>query len=225
MPISRSLSSLAGAMVLAALIFLTTRTVAAYVGGTLLAFGSFVYYHRSRWQVFGRWGGTANALTALRGLGLIGLCFTIDSLHPYLVLMLGIFILVLDGLDGYYARRYHTTSDFGDAFDKEVDALFVLSFGVMIVDRRLAGSWVILPGLLRYAYVIGLTFLDPPPSPPKPSFRRRFVGMWLMGTLLAPFALPTAVYLPGLIFATAMVVGSFVTDFYRAVREQSAVKA
>lgn len=217
----RSLKYVAGAMVGATLIFLATRSLSLYAGWSTAAVAWFVYHHRADWQIFGAWGGVANVLTALRAVLLLGLCLAASGLHPYVVLVLGILVLVIDGLDGYYARKYGTVSAFGDGFDKEVDALFVLTFGVIIVDQQLAGSWILLPGLLRYGYVIGLSFLRRPPSPAGKSFRRQFVGMWLMGTLLAPFALPPIIYLPGLVFAAAIVTLSFVTDFYSAVKDQS----
>ena len=217
-----SLKYVAWVMIGATLGFYLTQQVLVYAGGVLLSLFAFVSYHRSRWQIFGWWGGVANLLTALRGLLLVGLLAGHRILPPYAFLGVGIVTLVLDGLDGYYARKFRTVSVFGDVFDKEVDALFVLTFGVLIVDWNLAGSWVMLPGLLRYGYVIGLSLLDRRPSPSGKSFRRQFVGMWLMGTLLAPFALPTVVYYPGLLFATVIVTISFVVDFYQTLRSQPA---
>lgn len=214
------LKYMALAMIGATLAFFATYSVPVYVGIVVLVFGAFVYHHRTRWLIFGRWGGRANLLTAFRALLLIGVVLSGDALPSYLTLVLGIIILVLDGLDGYYARKDHTVSVFGDVFDKEVDALYVLSFGVLIVNQGLAGSWVVLPGLLRYGYVVALSFLDCKPSPAGKSFRRQFVGMWLMGTLLAPFVLPSVVYLPGLIFATTIVTISFALDFYQALLAQ-----
>ena len=217
-----SLKYVAWMMIGAALGFYLTQQILLYTGGVLLAMVAFAYYHRSRWQVFGQWGGVANVLTALRGLLLVGLLVGHQALPPYVILGVGITTLVLDGLDGYYARKLRTVSAFGDVFDKEVDALFVLTFGVLIVDRELAGHWIMLPGLLRYGYVLGLSFLARQPSPSGKSFRRQFVGMWLMGSLLAPFALPTVVYHPGLLFATVIVSLSFAVDFYQTLRSQPA---
>lgn len=215
-----SLKYLALAMVGATLVFFATQTVSAYVGLVILTFGVFIYRHRASWLIFGQWGGPANGLTALRALLLLGVLLSGSVLPPYVTLILGIIILVLDGLDGYYARKYQTVSAFGDMFDKEVDALYVLSLGVLIVDQGLAGSWIVLPGLLRYGYVVLLSLLDRKPSPTGKSFRRQFVGMWLMGTLLAPFVLPSIIYLPGLIFATTVVILSFAVDFYQALLAQ-----
>ena len=217
-----SLKYFAWAVISATLGFFITQQLLVYAGVVLLTLTAFIYYHRAHWQVFGRWGGVANGLTALRGVLLAGIVLGSSVLPRYAFLILGIIILVLDGLDGYYARKYDTVSAFGDIFDKEVDALFVLTFGVLIVDKHLAGSWIVLPGLLRYGYVVGLSFLDRQPSPTGKSFRRQFVGMWLMGTLLAPFVLPPIVYRLGLVFATAIVLLSFTIDFYQTLKAQRA---
>ena len=215
-----SLKYMAWAMIAATLSFFVTQQMLVYVGAVLLILTVFFYYHRARWRVFGRWGGVANGLTGLRAGLLLGAVMGSDEWPLYIYLPIGIVILVLDGLDGYYARKYGTVSAFGDAFDKEVDALFVLTYGILMVDAHLIGSWIVLPGLLRYGYVIGLSFLERQPSPTGKSFRRQFVGMWLMGTWLSPFVLPPIVYQPALVFATAIVLLSFVVDFYQAVQEQ-----
>ena len=221
-PLSASLKYVALSMLGAALLFAFTQRVGLYGGTVFLALIIFVKYHQSHWRAFGPWGGVANVLTAARAFLLLALVATNDTVPAYAFLVIGIAVLVLDGLDGYYARKYNTVSTFGDVFDKEVDALFVLTFGVLIVSRQLAGLWVLLPGLLRYGYVLGLSFLKRPPSPTAGSFRRQFVGMWLMGTLLAPFVLPPVIYVPGLLFATVTTTLSFGIDFYRTVVKQPA---
>ncbi|MEM8970064.1 MAG: CDP-alcohol phosphatidyltransferase family protein [Bacteroidota bacterium] len=207
-----SVKFLSLAMIFAAFLFVLTNSLFWFLGVSVISVISWVLWHREQWQMFGLMGGVANTLTGVRWLGiamLVGFC---SQLHSYAILVLGILVLVLDGLDGYYARKYQTTSEFGDVFDKEVDAFFVLAFGVIIVISGLASSWVLLPGLLRYGYVIILAYVDKPPTPVGYSFRRRFVGMWMMGTLLAPFAFPAWAYVPCLVAAIIMILYSFIVD-------------
>lgn len=209
-----SVKYLSLAMIFASLVFVTTQSVAWYVLLSAVAALVWVLRYRSQWRQFGELGGVANALTGLRWVAIAILGVFSASIHPYVIFVLGILVLVIDGLDGYYARKYHTTSEFGDVFDKETDAFFVLTYGVIIVELGLAESWVLLPGLLRYGYVIVLAYVDRPSSPVGSSFRRRFVGMWMMGTLLAPFVVGPWVYIPGLIVAILMILYSFAVDFY-----------
>jgi phosphatidylglycerophosphate synthase len=56
--------------------------------------------------------------------------------------------LVLDGVDGWVARRTGTASAFGARFDMEVDALLVLVLSVHVA--RGLGAWVLLIGAARY---------------------------------------------------------------------------
>jgi phosphatidylglycerophosphate synthase len=59
---------------------------------------------------------------------------------------------VLDGVDGYLARRSGTSSDFGARFDMEMDALLILVLCGLVWRYGKAGLWVLLAGALRYAF-------------------------------------------------------------------------
>jgi phosphatidylglycerophosphate synthase len=63
------------------------------------------------------------------------------------------FALLLDGFDGFLARQTGTVSQFGARFDMEVDALLILFLSLAAVLLGKAGLWVLLIGLMRYAYV------------------------------------------------------------------------
>jgi phosphatidylglycerophosphate synthase len=62
-------------------------------------------------------------------------------------------VTVLDGVDGWLARRNRIASDFGARFDMEIDALLILALSVLAWRDEKAGAWVVLSGLLRYAFV------------------------------------------------------------------------
>ncbi len=202
----------AAAMLLATFLFVFFNNVLFFLVFPVASFLFFIITSRQEWQVFGWWGGLANVITSLRWLTITWLVWQAQAIHPYVIFVLGILTLVADGLDGYYARKYHTVSVFGDSFDKETDAFFVLAYGVMISQRELAGHWVLLPGLLRYGYVLLLAWRGIKSKTTASSFRRQFMGMWLMGTLLAPFVITPIVYIPSLIFAIGMVFYSFGKD-------------
>ena len=101
--------------------------------------------------------GAANHVTTIRAVlaallaGLIG--------HPaaqeVLWLAIGVTVLaaMLDGLDGWLARRTRMTSGFGARFDMETDALLILVLSVLVWQHGKAGAWVLLCGLMRYAFV------------------------------------------------------------------------
>lgn len=204
----------AWAMLGATMIFAAFESSVAFLAAAMSSFFIFILRSRHVWAQYGWWGGWANVTTALRLILTALLVSLYAALHPYLIFALGILILVADGLDGYLARKYNTVSVFGDCFDKETDAFFVLAFGVIICQKHLAGEWVLLPGLLRYMYVILLAVMKVKQKAAKPSFRRQLAGMWLMGTLLACFIVTDLVYIPALVLAIILVFFSFAKDLY-----------
>jgi phosphatidylglycerophosphate synthase len=59
--------------------------------------------------------------------------------------------LVLDGVDGWVARRTGTVSALGARFDMEVDAFLILVLSVHVA--RELGPWVLVLGAARYLFV------------------------------------------------------------------------
>ena len=62
---------------------------------------------------------------------------------------LAVVALVLDGVDGWVARRTGTVSGLGARFDMEVDAFLILVLSVYVA--RSVGPWVLAIGAARYA--------------------------------------------------------------------------
>ena len=62
-------------------------------------------------------------------------------------------VAVLDGVDGWLARRTRMASAFGARFDMETDAALILVLAVLAWQFGRAGAWVLACGLLRYAFV------------------------------------------------------------------------
>ncbi|MBV9201586.1 MAG: CDP-alcohol phosphatidyltransferase family protein, partial [Alphaproteobacteria bacterium] len=78
--------------------------------------------------------------------------------------------LVLDGADGWAARRQGLASDFGARFDMEVDAFAVLILAIVVAKAHAAAYWVLAIGGMRYFYLAAaLAFpLLRQPLPPRP---------------------------------------------------------
>jgi phosphatidylglycerophosphate synthase len=62
-------------------------------------------------------------------------------------------VTMMDGVDGWIARREGIASAFGARYDMEVDALLILVLSILAFTHDKAGAWVILSGLLRYVFV------------------------------------------------------------------------
>jgi phosphatidylglycerophosphate synthase len=160
------------------------------------------------------------ALTGLMGLGTLGA----DPL-PYALSVLLIF--TLDGVDGTLARRLSASSPLGAHFDMESDGYLVLMLTTLLALRGVS-LWVLLGGILRYAYVIATALVPSRGEAPPSRFGRYAFSVSLTALTLAlcflparvpaPFdAAPTlATWLAAL--GTGVLAWSFARSFYWAFR-------
>jgi phosphatidylglycerophosphate synthase len=98
-------------------------------------------------------------------------------------------VTLLDGVDGWLARRERTASSFGARFDMEIDALLILALSVLAWRHQKAGAWVVLSGLLRYAFV-AVGAVAPWVRVPLPASRRRQTICVIQITALTLVMLP-----------------------------------
>jgi len=113
-------------------------------------------------------------------------------------------VTLMDGIDGWMARRSRMASQFGARFDMEVDALLILALAILTWQHGKAGAWVVLSGLLRYVFVAAGWLLPRMRQPLPDSRRRRTICVVQLGGLiiaLEPFVAPPA---SGLIAAVAL---------------------
>lgn len=101
---------------------------------------------------------------------------------PYVLLSL--VALIMDGVDGYVARRTGTASAFGARFDMELDAFFILTLCLALTVLGKAGPWVLLIGLMRYGFVMAGRLWKWLNNPLPESFRRKTVCVWQLVTLM-----------------------------------------
>ncbi|MDY6942932.1 MAG: CDP-alcohol phosphatidyltransferase family protein [Pseudomonadota bacterium] len=162
--------------------------------------------------------GWGNRITLLRAVLLCliaGAAFLPRSGSWWLVLGSTLF-LVLDGFDGYAARRSGTTSRFGARFDMEMDALFALVAGFLIWRMDKTGAWILLSGFLRYGFVAFGYVLPRLRRPLPPSRFRGTLAMINAGILtgcMAPIIGPLVATVAALI-GLVLVVCSFARDTY-----------
>jgi len=161
--------------------------------GLLLALLPFLPQHRPL-QRFG----AANAVTLLRAgiaalaAGLIGQAMLAPGLTWLMTALAGI-ALMLDGVDGWLARRSRMQSAFGARFDMEVDAFFILVLAALVYQMDKAGVWVLLSGAMRYGFIAlgcALPWLRQPLPPRK---RRQAVCVFqtaILALCLSPPLIP-----------------------------------
>lgn len=95
--------------------------------------------------------------------------------------------LLLDGVDGWLARRSGMASDFGADFDLEVDTLFVLALSLLVYGTGV-GIWVLASGLMRYGFVLAGWVLPAFAAPLLPLRRRKVISAVQGAVLVAALA-------------------------------------
>jgi phosphatidylglycerophosphate synthase len=123
-------------------------------------------------------------------------------------------ILVLDGVDGWLARRGGWCSRFGARFDMETDALLILLMAALVWQLDKAGAWVLLAGAMRYGFVAAGLVLAWLRRPLPDSQRRKTVCVVQVLTLLAALAPAVPAPLSGAVAATGLglLAWSFLAD-------------
>jgi phosphatidylglycerophosphate synthase len=173
--------------------------------------------------------GAANQMTMVRAAlvalvaGLIGE----PEITPVAAAATGIAatVVMLDGADGWLARRSGSTSEFGARFDMEIDALLIMALAILAWRHGKAGSWVLLSGLLRYAFVAAGWFAPWLARPLPPSRRRQTVCVVQIAGLcvaVSPIITPP---LSAIVAATALLAlaGSFLVDIIWLARARPGV--
>ena len=84
---------------------------------------------------------------------------------------------LLDGVDGWLARRSGMASAFGARFDMETDALLVLVLAILVWHYDKAGVWVLAGGLMRYAFAAAGWILPWMAGRLTPTFRGKAVAV------------------------------------------------
>ncbi len=121
---------------------------------------------------------------------------------------------LLDAVDGWLARRARTSSAFGALFDMETDAALVMALCLHAWLLGRTGAWVLLAGLLRYAFVLAgrrWPWLD---RPLPPSGLRKLVCAVLTACLVVCIApgVPAALQWLSAAAGVLLVVASFARD-------------
>jgi phosphatidylglycerophosphate synthase len=161
--------------------------------------------------------GPADRVTLIRAT-LVGCvaALTADSFHRpasvRMLLTIAAVALVLDALDGHVARRTGTASALGARFDMEVDAFLILVLSIYV--SRSMGTWVLMIGTMRYAFVVATWAVRWLGGPLPSRFWRKVVAA-IQGIVLAAAAsdlFPAPLTLVALAGALALLVESFGRD-------------
>jgi phosphatidylglycerophosphate synthase len=169
--------------------------------------------------------GPANTVTSFRALLVATVAGLIGEPHSaavaWIAVWLGLAATLLDGADGWLARRTGMISRFGARFDTEIDALLIQVLAILAWRHGKAGAWVLFSGLLRYLFVAAGWVLEWMRRPLSPTTRGRVTCIVQIGGLLIALSPIVSPPLSDLVAAAALIAltGSFAIDVNRLWRQ------
>ena len=131
-----------------------------------------------------------------------------------LVAAIALAVTVLDGVDGRLARQSGMSSAFGARFDLEIDALLIMALAIVAWRHDKAGAWVLLSGLMRYAFVAAAWIWPWLNRPLPPSSRRQTICVVQVVGLIVTVLPEVTRPLSALVAAVSLMAlsGSFLID-------------
>ncbi len=205
-------------IVMGVLLMLVTNNFIWLPSLATVTFIVLLYINRQVLLSFSPIGGYANWVTIFRLTVLLLLGFFYATFDELWLGMVGLGVLCLDGLDGYLARKFNQTSDFGGRLDGETDAYFVLQFACLLFYLDVYEWWILWPGLLRYFYVFTSQLIWKSLLQEPASYFRKTIAVVIMSALLLPFVLGATYSLPVIIVAVIAVTISFAVSFAFQIR-------
>lgn len=167
---------------------------------------------------FSFWKSYANWVTTIR-LGLLFVAFfQMGAWLDTWVLAFIIPALMMDGLDGYLARKYNQQSHYGAYFDMETDAFYVAVLSLWWWSEGVGGWWMAGLAALRYVYALAIRLPFLPQKQEKSSRFAKTIAVVLMVGLLFPFGVSVEVSFWLLLVITLLTVYSFGLSFFSRFR-------
>jgi phosphatidylglycerophosphate synthase len=187
------------------------------MAAALISFAVLVWRCREVWQRAGRFG-AANALTSGRIVATLGLPALSAASAPLAVAACALAVFALDGVDGWLARRQGLASEFGEYFDKEADAFLLLVLCMLLYLEGRLGVWIVVPGLLRYAFVVFLLLAKPAVLKERRSTLGRWIYFGMIAALIAGFTPFPAFYTPFAAVMSLVLIYSFADTLFEIYR-------
>jgi phosphatidylglycerophosphate synthase len=188
-----------------------------------VAFLSLILLWTSQWYTISNLkpaGGYANYVTLLRYILLL-LIAAFSNIWPMWSLGLLFAIpMLLDGLDGYLARRLNHATRFGALFDLETDSLFVTLSGMILYQRHIVGIWLLPAAYMRYFYVLVIAVLQLNRIQEKRTQFGPFIAGIMFVSLILEFLFQSALTRIILFIASVFIVLSFIYSFFGVMAQR-----
>lgn len=153
--------------------------------------------------------GYANIITLFRLFLLIVLAFYHTDIENLFLFFTFLFLIILDGIDGYIARRFHQTSEMGECLDMETDAFMVLVLSWIHFSEGRLGYWILIPGSLKYFYTVLFYFKEWGNKEFLRKKIRALIAVVFFVSLITPFVFASSISQPICMVASMLIIISF----------------
>jgi len=130
----------------------------------------------------------ATLIAALAAVLTLGPAVAADADLAWRVVAVAAVALMLDGVDGWAARRSGLSSKFGARFDMEIDSVLALILMLIVLLTGKVGLWVILLGVMRYLFVVAMWIWPWIDRPTPPRYSGKIVCVVQISVLIALIA-------------------------------------
>jgi phosphatidylglycerophosphate synthase len=128
--------------------------------------------------------------------------------------------VLLDGLDGYLARKLNHITKFGALFDLETDSLFMTLTGMILYHRHIVGAWLLPAAYMRYFYVLVIAILQLNRIQEKRTRFGPFIAFIMFVSVILEFILQAEVTKVILFCASSLIVLSFIYSFFGVISQR-----
>ena len=163
--------------------------------------------------------GYASWVTVIRLSIIFILGFTYQQLEGFMLFIGFLIAIVLDGVDGFLARKFDQSSRVGEGIDMESDAFMVLLISWMHFDSGSLPWWILIPGGLRYYYELGFFWLRDQGADVPSKRIRATVAVIFFVALLTPFILSSKLSLIIVCIASTLIVLSFIASITKRLKK------
>ncbi len=167
--------------------------------------------------------GYPNLITAVRLIFMMLLAFYFKDLSNITLFVIFNFVILLDGLDGFIARKLNQCSEYGERFDSEADAQLVYLLSWIHFANGTVDWWILIPGMMRYLYQL-FFFWVPSNSKFPPKKFRATVAVIFFFSLSFAFILNSIITSYLLIVSSSLISLSFSLSLISGFKQYSQSK-
>jgi len=184
----------------------------------MFSFSWYIYRHKDFLAQYRPWAGYANWVTMLRLVFIFILAFVYQNIPDIWMAIILAWLIIMDIIDGFLARKLKLSSDFGLYLDMESDAYFVCMCSLMLYFGGYLPWWILVVGFMRYLNVAVFYLFQLPPKKEPKRWYASYIAGFLFWALLAPYLMEKKWYLPIVAIASILVTASFIISFVQYLR-------